>query len=80
LADLAFAVGSRSVVRSKCLPQALAVYYLLRHRGGNPHLSLGVRRQDERFDAHAWVELDGQPLGQRDLAHVELRPTTPIGS
>ena len=25
---------------------------------------IGVRLQDKEFFAHAWVELDGQPLGE----------------
>lgn len=48
--------------RLLCLPQALAVKYLLRHVPDLP-LHIGVQHgPDKHFQAHAWVEKDGRPI------------------
>lgn len=49
-------------VRLLCLPQALAVKYLLRHAPDLP-LHIGVQHgPNDHFQAHAWVEKDGRPI------------------
>ena len=62
---------SRAVLRTSfwvpdgasCLPQALAVRYLLNRQGLDARLRFGVARAEEgAFQAHAWVELDGKIL------------------
>jgi hypothetical protein len=72
LARLAQIAGRRGVVAASCLPQALAVYGALRRRGLAPELRIGVRKQDGRFEAHAWVELAGIALSQPNLDHTPL--------
>lgn len=46
--------------RSKCLEQAVAGFILLRRRGADVQIRLGV--QPYPFYAHAWLELDGLPV------------------
>ena len=49
-----------------CLPRALLVLWLTLGDGRDSCLVLGVRRvPGEPFRAHAWVESDGQILGER---------------
>jgi hypothetical protein len=72
LARLAQIAGRRGVTVATCLPQALAVYAAIRRRGLAPALQIGVRKQDDRFEAHAWVELAGIPLAQPGLDHTPL--------
>jgi hypothetical protein len=43
-----------------CLPESLAVWGLLRRKGLDARLRLGMRKQDGRYDGHAWVEYAGQ--------------------
>lgn len=77
LARLARIAGRRSVLVTTCLRQALAVYGLLRRRGMRPELKLGIDRLPGRsVDMHAWVELEGVPLGHPRLRH---RPFEPVG-
>lgn len=77
LAQLARIAGRRSLVTTTCLRQALAVYGLLRRRGLQPELKLGVDRQPGQHpDMHAWVELEGIPLAQPQLRHREFQPAT----
>lgn len=55
-----------------CLPRAMTLWWLLRRRGLDARLRLGVNLranepkvpQTTRLDAHAWIELNGQPLGE----------------
>jgi hypothetical protein len=53
-----------------CLRQSLLVWWVLRCRGLAAELKIGVRTT-EGFAAHAWVELDGQPVN--DTADVAKR-------
>jgi hypothetical protein len=45
-----------------CLNQSLTLAWLLATRGDKVVLRLGVSKQGERLEAHAWVELDGVAL------------------
>jgi hypothetical protein len=57
------------MVTATCLRQALLLHWLLRRRGLQPELRIGVRKQGEALDAHAWMELDGHPLQSSPVAH-----------
>jgi hypothetical protein len=70
LAELAAVAGRRGPIRATCLRQALLVYWLLRRRGFLPELRVGARKDGDAFAAHAWVELEGVPLGKGESAHV----------
>ncbi len=69
IALLANIAGRRGVVSATCLRQAMLVQWWLRRDGLDAHLKIGTRLQDGQFDAHAWVELDGQALAQDGLYH-----------
>lgn len=62
VADVTWAVGAagRRITGTTCLAEALAVYTMLRRRGHEPLLRIGVRQSDHSLlEAHAWVECDG---------------------
>lgn len=46
---------------ASCLRQSLLIWWLLRRRGLEAELRIGVNNH-EKFLAHAWVELAGQPV------------------
>ena len=48
--------------RASCLQQSLTLGWLLRRRGIDSQLRIGVRKEDGRFEAHAWVEHQGVVL------------------
>ena len=79
-AELASIAGRRGPVATTCLRQALAVHWLLRRRGLQPELRLGVDRIGSAPDMHAWVELEGVPLAQPQLRHRVFQPATPAGT
>lgn len=70
LAELAAIAGARGAFAASCLRQSLLVYWRLRRQGFAPCLRIGVRKDAGAFDAHAWVELQGEALAQPGLMHV----------
>lgn len=70
VAHLAAIAGRRGLLAARCLSQALLVRAMLRRRGLETVLRVGVLKDDRRFDAHAWLELEGRALAQSTLPHV----------
>ena len=42
-----------------CLDRSVFLWFMLRQRGLDPALRIGVARDGDVIDAHAWVELNG---------------------
>ncbi len=51
-----------SLLRTNCLEQALALRSLLQRRGIAGELRIGARKTADRFEAHAWMEVNGTIL------------------
>jgi hypothetical protein len=47
---------------------------MLRNRGMNADLRIGARKEANRFEAHAWVELDGTVLDSGETEHLNFVP------
>ncbi len=59
----AVSAAARRVPKATCLTQALATQIMLGRRGHRTSLQLGIMKsQAGKFDAHAWVERNGQVL------------------
>jgi Transglutaminase-like superfamily len=80
-------VAGRKVVGALCLGRSLLLWFLLRRRGMDAELVVGTKSAvDEEWMAHAWVELDSQPVNDApdvreyyssfDLALPRLRPSS----
>lgn len=67
---LARIAGRHVPTNGSCLRQSLLVWWLLRRRGLPAELRIGIS-QSGGFAAHAWVELEGQPIN--DSADVANR-------
>lgn len=67
-------VKQYSPLRGNCLSQSLALVWMLRREGVEPQLRLGVRIQDAKFDAHAWVEHEGRVLNDTQDVHTRFAP------
>ena len=59
-------LGSRT-----CLTRSLLLGWLLRRRGVQSQLRIGVRLAQGALDAHAWVEYEGVPVN--DLPDVSMQ-------
>jgi hypothetical protein len=60
--------------RANCLEQSLVLWWLLRRRGIDALLRIGARKDSERFEAHAWVELDSQVMNDASAEHRHFVP------
>ncbi len=69
MAELLSIAGRHGLVSATCLRQSVLLEYWLKRQGLAAEIKIGVRKENTLFDAHAWVELNGIPLAQDDLAH-----------
>jgi hypothetical protein len=60
--------------RATCLRQSLALWWLLRYHGVETNLRIGVKSGAIRLEAHAWVELQGQPLNDAEDVEQHFSP------
>ena len=59
-----------SLLHFTCLEESLGLWYLLRQQGIAPQLRIGVRKENGKFEAHAWVEHGGEALNQPEATHL----------
>jgi Transglutaminase-like superfamily len=52
-----------------CLEESLALWWMLGRQGITSGLRIGVRKRDEKFEAHAWVEREGVALNEPESLH-----------
>lgn len=57
-----------------CLEESLTLWYLLRAQNIPAVVRIGVRKQSNRFEAHAWVEQNGIALNQQEEQHRHYAP------
>jgi hypothetical protein len=62
VARMVSVAARHGLYRASCLPTALALQSMLRRRGIEVELRLGVRKTDGWIEAHAWLEHQGLPL------------------
>jgi len=52
-----------------CLERSLTLWWLLRRAGIEGEMHVGARKNDSRFEAHAWIELRGVVLNDSPEVH-----------
>jgi Transglutaminase-like superfamily len=57
-----------------CLERSLALWWLLNRQGIASQLRIGVRTDNQKFAAHAWVEHQGVALGEPEAPHLHYTP------
>jgi hypothetical protein len=55
-------VAGRRLVGARCLGRSLVLWFLLRRRGVDAELLIGADAAAGALSAHAWVEVQGQPV------------------
>jgi hypothetical protein len=63
------AAGRYGLGRPTCLQESLALWCILGRQGVPCDLRVGVRKEGDKFEAHAWVERRGVPLNEPDGVH-----------
>ncbi len=66
--------ASHSIGHPTCLPQSLVCWWLFRRHGIESELRIGTRRYEGKFEAHAWVERQGEVLNDRPDVHERFTP------
>ena len=62
-------VELHSLTSPNCLERSMTLWWMLRRAGVDGELHIGARKQGARFEAHAWVELEGQVLNDSTEVH-----------
>jgi hypothetical protein len=80
LARIVSGAARWSAPRPSCLPRAIVLCRLLRRRGMEGVLHLGVDRAQGAFSAHAWVEHGGVALGEAEMFRRQYKSLGPLNS
>jgi len=68
--QMVLAAARHSLTHSTCLERSLCLWWLLARQGIATEFRIGVRKDGEKFAAHAWVERDGVAIGEPEAAHL----------
>jgi hypothetical protein len=74
IARIAAAAARNVFFGTNCLEQSLVLWWLLRRRGISAELRIGARKEFNRFEAHAWVEVDSAALDNAGAEHLHFVP------
>jgi hypothetical protein len=74
IARMQAAAARNLFFHTNCLERSLVLRWLLRRRGIDAVLRIGARKDSERFEAHAWVELDSQVMNDASAEHRHFVP------
>ena len=57
------------LVHCSCLAKSLTLWWLLGRQGIASELRIGIRKDNEKLEAHAWIERDGAALNEPEEHH-----------
>lgn len=57
------------LTKPNCLERSMTLWWILQRQGIDGELHIGARKQEDKFEAHAWVELDGGVLNDAEDVH-----------
>jgi hypothetical protein len=68
-AHMVSAADRSSLVHPSCLAKSLTLWWLLVRQGIAADLRIGIRKENEKMMAHAWVERNGTALNEPEEHH-----------
>jgi len=68
-AHMVDAADRHGLVHPSCLTKSLTLWWLLGRQGISSRLRIGIRKEKEKFEAHAWVERDGTAVNEPEGHH-----------
>jgi hypothetical protein len=68
-AHMTYVADRHGLVHCSCLAKSLTLWWLLGRQGIASELRIGIRKDNEKFEAHAWVERDGAALNEPEEHH-----------
>jgi hypothetical protein len=63
------AADRHGLIHPSCLAKSLTLWWLLARQGITSQLRIGIRKEVEGFEAHAWVEREGAALNEPEEHH-----------
>jgi hypothetical protein len=74
IAHLVDVAARHGVTSTNCLDRSLVLWWLLWRQGLASEIRFGARNGDGGFQAHAWVEHNGQVVGDREDIRRDFAP------
>jgi hypothetical protein len=68
-AHMVNAADRRGLVHPSCLAKSLTLWWLLGRQGIASRLRIGIRKENGKLEAHAWVESNGIALNEPEEHH-----------
>jgi hypothetical protein len=68
-AHMVDAADQHGLFHPSCLTKSLTLWWLLGRQGISSRLRIGIRKEKEKFEAHAWVERDGTAVNEPEGHH-----------
>jgi hypothetical protein len=69
---MVLAAARNSFLPSTCLERSLCLWWLLARENIATQFRIGVKKEGEKFAAHAWVERDGVAIGEPESSHLHF--------
>jgi len=69
---MVLAAARNSPFPSTCLERSLSLWWLLSRQKVATQFRIGVKKDGETFAAHAWVERNGDAIGEPDASHLHF--------
>ena len=63
------AADRHGLVHPSCLAKSLTLWWLLGRQGITSRLRIGIRKENDQFEAHAWVEREGMAVNEPEEHH-----------
>lgn len=63
------AADRHGLVHASCLAKSLTLWWLLARQGITSRLRVGIRKENGKLQAHAWVEHEGMTLNEPEEYH-----------
>ena len=79
-AQLVHSAGFHGLLDCGCLTQSLTLWWLLRRRGIDSEIYIGVRKIGNMLEAHAWVEYSGTVISDHPEIGRRFAPLTSIST
>jgi len=68
-AHMVNAADRHGMVHPSCLVKSLTLWWLLGRQEISSQLRVGIRKEGEKLEAHAWVEREGMALNEPEEQH-----------
>jgi hypothetical protein len=72
---LTSAAFRRLGIQDFCVPLSLLAFSRVTRWGYRPEIVFGIAKDGERLHGHAWIEIDGSPVGEATSPYLIFRKT-----